>query len=327
VPPAKGNAGNPARAALVAVAALALFCTSCVLGPDPVIARNVTAGGYCASQHVLDPATSHPPPEDVALPAHAAVERGYTRRALDTARAIGALGQVERLAQAEARAAPSAEIVDLRGQLNDAIAIATIDLSSTVAHIECEEGRAGQIASDLREAEQKQTQRLTAYSIVSSSVATIGAGVLAMAAKDPVPGGMVAIAGGVTGGAFGLASLYVHRTATFIHERNILGQLWFGGAHPDFPEIVWAYLTRPQFTREGDRTMRDSVVLTWKQSGRLGGDPEHPAPDRIALYFGQGGTYDADGLEDRADMLSEVREAVDLMNHDLQHLATEATRH
>jgi hypothetical protein len=310
----------------IALAAPAILCTSCVLGPDPVIAHNVTEGAYCASQHVLDPAASHPPPEEATLPARTAVDRGYTPRALDTARAIGALAQVERLAQAEARGASSAEIVDLRGQLNDAIAIATLDISSTVAHIECEEGRAGQIASDLREAEQKQTQRLTAYSIVSSSVATVGAGVLTITSKDPVPGGAVAVAGGVTGGTFGLASLFVHRTGTFRHARNILGQLWFGTAHPDFPEIVWAYLTRPQFTREQDRTMRDSVVLTWKQSGRLGDDPEHPSPDRIALYFGQGGTYDADGLDDRADMLSEVREAVDLMHHDLQHLATEATR-
>jgi hypothetical protein len=55
-------------------------------------------------------------------------------------------------------------------------------------------------------------------------------------------------------------------------------------------------------------------------------DPERPSDDRVALYFGEGGTYDADGLDDRAEMLSDVREAVSLMNHDLRLLAAEVAR-
>ena len=47
----------------------------------------------------------------------------------------------------------------------------------------------------------------------------------------------------------------------------------------------------------------------------------------MALYFGDGGVYDADGLDDRASMLSDVREVVSLMNHGLQHLETEVSRH
>jgi hypothetical protein len=265
------------------------------------------------------------PPEETGIPARAAEVRGYTPRALDTARAIGALAQVERLAEAERRRTPETEVLDLRGQLLDAIGLATLDLSSTVAHIQCEEGRAGQIATGLRDAEEKQTRTLTAYSLVLSAVGAIGAGVLAMTNRtDPAPASMVAIGGGAAGGAFGAATLAVHRSTTFLHRRNILGQLWYGGAHPDFPEIVWAYVTRPQFTTGGDRTIRDVVTLTWKESGRLGDDSAHPSPERVALYFGDGGTYDADGLDDRADMLSEVREAVALMNHDLQNLAAEA---
>ena len=204
--------------------------------------------------------------------------------------------------------------------------MATLDISSTAAHLDCEEGRAGQIASDLRDAEQQQTRRLTAYSLVLSAAAAIGTGVLAIADKDPVPAGAVGIGGGVAGGAFGFATLGVHRTTPFRHARNILGQVWTGTGHADIPDIIWVYLTRPQFTPGRDRTRRDYLVQAWKDSGRLGDDPARPSPDRVALYFGEGGTYDADGLDDRVDMLSEVREVVDLMSHDLQHLATEAAR-
>jgi hypothetical protein len=77
----------------------------------------------------------------------------------------------------------------------------------------------------------------------------------------------------------------------------------------------------------GNPTIRDYLVNAWKHSGRLGPDSHHIDPEKVALYFGNGGTYDADSLEDRGDMLSEVREAVGLMSHELQYLATEAARH
>jgi len=36
----------------------------------------------------------------------------------------------------------------------------------------------------------------------------------------------------------------------------------------------------------------------------------------VALYFGEGGSYDANGLDDRANMLSDVREVVSLPQRD-----------
>jgi hypothetical protein len=106
---------------------------------------------------------------------------------------------------------------------------------------------------------------------------------------------------------------------------NILGEVWRGDAHSSFSAVVWAYLTRPQFSRTGDKSLRDYLVTTWKESGRLGSDPSKPFEELTAL-FGEGGTYDASGLDDRASMLSDVREVISLMNHGLQHLEMEVSR-
>lgn len=307
----------------VTPAALGLLSLSCVLGPAPVSAKNVLQGAYCAPQEVLDPAWTRPPPENESLSARVAIERGYSARAIDTARAIGAIAAIERLAEAEARGAPDPETVDLRGQVNDAITVATLDVASVVAHLQCEEGRAGQIANDLRDAEQKQERRLTAYSLVVSAASAIGAGILAIALKDQTDASIVGISGGVVGGALGFGTLAVRRTTPFPHG-SILGQVWRGGDHPSFPSNVWAFLTRPQFSKSGDRSMRDGVTDAWKQSGRLGSDPARPSAERVGLYFGNGGVYDTKGLDDRANMLSEVREVVSLMSHDLRLLASEA---
>jgi hypothetical protein len=305
--------------------ALALASTACILGPEPVVAKNVTEGGYCAAEHGPEPKAAHRPPESSQVPAHAAEARGFSARALHTARAIGAIGEVDRLADAEAHGEPDARIVDLRGQVNDAISLATLDLSSTVAAIQCEEGRAGQIATDLRDAEDDQTRNLTAYSLAITAIAAIGSGVLAISDKqNPTPAAAVGIGGGVAGGAVGVGTLAVKRTTTYMHRHNVLREVWNGGEHPDFPEIVWAYLTRAELSKAGGGSIRDYLVASWKESGRLGPDAQHLSDERVALYFGDGGKYDADGLDDRSDMLSEVREAIGLMSHDLQHLATEA---
>lgn len=303
--------------------ALALVSTACVLGPTPRIVRNVAEGEYCAAQNELVRAS----PQQESAPAPRAVERGYPARSLDTARAIGGLDDVERLAEARTRGASDDEIRQLRGQLIDTIALATLALSSTVAHIACEEGRAEQIANTLRDSERVQTRNLTAYSLFVTAAAAIGGGLLAIAHKnDPTPGAVVGIAGGIAGGTFGVATLAVHRSTPYLHRRNIVGQIWYGGAHPDFPDLVWAYVTRRVFTSSGRHSIREMLIREWQAAGRIGDDPAHPSAERVALYFGEGGTYDADALDDRADMLSDVRESVDLMSHDLQHLASESQR-
>lgn len=314
------------RLGFVSIAGLSLVSAACVLGPAPNFAHHVATGTYCASKYAADVAPVGRTSEEASVPARAAVEKGYSPRALDVARAIGALAQVEQLAYAASQNAADPALPSLRGQVNDTISLATLDLASTVAHLGCEEGRASHIATDLRGAEQVQIKRLTAYSLLLGAAASIVGGVLTVTEKNPVPGAAVGIGGGVAGGAFGFGTLAVHRKTMFLHTPNILGELWWGGAHPSFPEMIWAYLTRPQFSRTGGQTLRDYIIATWKESGLLGPDPAQPSEELVRLYFGHGGTYDADGLEDRASMLSDVREVVSLMNHGLQHLAAEVAR-
>jgi hypothetical protein len=312
---------NPSGAAL---AALALLMASCILGPKPTLPSNIAAGDFCASRNNLQSSPrSRSSPEHEGLASNAAAERGYPVRSLDVAGAIGALGLVERLAEARIQEASENEISDLRGAIFDAITIATLDLASTVAHIECEQGRADEIAANLRDAEAEQTRRLTAFSLVLSAAGAVASGVLDLAENNMTASAIVGIGGGVSGGVLGFATLAVHRTAYFRHARNILAEVWYGDAHPDLPDSVWAYLTQPSFGAGHSSAIREDLVVKWKASGRFGKDSAHPSAERIALYLGAGGAYDADGLEDRANMLIDLRDVIDLMNHDLQELATD----
>ena len=307
------------------LATLAPLLASCILGPKPALPSSITAGDFCASKNLQGSWRSRPPPEHEGLASNVAMERGYPPRSLDVARAIGALGNVERLAEARAQQASENEIADLRGVIFDAISIATLDLASTVAHIECEQGRADEIAANLRDAEAEQTRRLTAFSLVLSAAAAVASGVLNLVESDMTASAVVGIGGGVSGGVLGFATLAVHRTAYFRHARNILAEVWYGDAHPDFPESVWTYLTQSSLGAGHGHAIREELVAKWKASGRFGEDSAHPSAERIALYLGAGGVYDADGLEDRANMLIDVRDVIDLIDHDLQELATDVS--
>ena len=158
-----------------------------------------------------------------------------------------------------------------------------------------------------------------------SAAGAVASGVLDSADKNMTASSVVGIGGGVAGGVLGFATLGVHRTAAFRHDRNILAEVWYGKDHPDLPEAVWVYLTRTQFGTSPGHSTRESLTAKWKASGRLGDDPEHPSADRIALDFGTGGIYDADGLENRAEMLTEIRDVVDLMNHNFRQLETDVS--
>jgi hypothetical protein len=312
------------RGGLACAAALGVLSSGCAAGPSPVVYSRVGTGGFCSSLHALEgsPAIPSPDEEEVATAVSAAAG-GYARRSLELARAIGALGAIDRLSQARARGAAEAEITRLRGDVEEIVSIASLDLASTVAHLECEQGRALKVASALRDAQSEQTQRLTAYSLGVAAAGAIAAGTLDLVNENTTASSIVGIASGAIGGALGFATLAVHPKAPFHHERNALAEVWFGKTHEDFPPSVWAYLTRPELGSD-HASDRDALIGLWKRSDDLG-DPGGTPTKLAALYFGRGGDYDADQLEARAEMLIEVRDVIDLMNHDLQRLATDVT--
>ena len=262
----------------------ALLSTSCVLGPAALLPSSVTAGVFCPSQSLSGAPRLLSPPEEESPVARVALERGYSPYTLETARTIGAQGLVERLAEARAQGLPDPEVVSRREKVVDAISMATLDLASTVAHIECEEGRASEIAANLRDAEGVQTRKLTAFSRRDRCRSRgLGRARFHRQEHDGIEPRWNR--GGLAGGALGFATLAVHRTADFRHSRNILAELWYGKEHPDFPEAVWAHLTRPQPGIIHASTIRQGLIDKWKASGLVSASGAGPSSARAAALL------------------------------------------
>ncbi len=300
---------------------LALWCAvmtaGCAIGRAKTVAK-VTTGSFC-TQNAARALQGRGGPVDYEN--SAALKAGVPKDQLLTAAAIGGLEAVERYAQLSGQSADGAQRMAARAAIAEAISQASLDVSSTLALLDCEAGRAEVTADALQVAEDSQTEIVTVSGLGLGGVAAALSGILSAVLVSDVPSTVVGVGGGVGEGALSAAALASRHTAPFAHPINPIAELWNGGAHPSLPESVWIHLTTPEQTPEGPRTARDWLMLSWTSTERMGQDAEDDA-----LVLGEGGVYRPALLKQRAVMLTEVRTVVALFLQDLQLLATEVAR-
>lgn len=222
------------------------------------------------------------------------------------------------------RAALAADAHDDAARLRaiERIELARLAIGATAAELACESERAKQAADAVARAQGGDVQRLTIASIGASTATAIAGVLLSTHETSALSQDTVAIAGGGVTAALALASLAVHPTMTFLHERNLLADVWVGPATSTlYPPFVWAYLSQPEFSNDGQHAIRERIVQRWRAFEGLADNPTL-AP----LIFGAGGRYDADTLRLRAAMLSEVAAEVDLASQDVAALAARLLR-
>ena len=160
------------------------------------------------------------------------------------------------------------------------------------------------------------TRYLTVASLVAASLTGIASGILMADNASSGSQAAVGISGASVTGGLGFAALVVHPSIDFHHERNLLADVWQGPRVSTlYPPVVWAYLSRPEFSNDGLSPIRTKIVKRWRAFGDL--DDE-----RAKLLFGTGGSYHADTLHARSAMLDQVKAEVELLNQELAVLTT-----
>jgi hypothetical protein len=249
---------------------------------------------------------------------------GFSRSAVDIADIIGVLGLIKeiRALQSEARRSDRAAVQFLRArqQLSDRIALASFDVSSVTAEVECEETRTDHLADGLAEVRSKKEEIGLLVAIVGDALIGVVAGGLGLAAQS-VASEITAIFGGALAAGFGTAAIFVGGEHEFRHQRNLLRDIWEGPAYSTlFPPSVWRYLNWPP--KDSGQSIRDRLVSHWGEEGRLG-RPGKEMERRKALFFGDGGVYAIEELRIRAEMLDQLKADVNLMSQDLNLLLRE----
>jgi hypothetical protein len=197
------------------------------------------------------------------------------------------------------------------------LALARLGIAATAAELECERERAEQAADALSRTKSNQAQALTIGSIGTAAATSIASVFLSTRNASAAAQESVAVGGGAVTAGLALASLYVHPSVPFQTPRNLLAPLWTGPeTTPLYPPLVWTYLSRPEFSNDRRRSIRENLVERWRREAGL----DHDA-SLAALLFGSGGDYDVDALRARAEFLDEVAAEVHLESQDLASLA------
>lgn len=237
---------------------------------------------------------------------------------------IGVRAMIEELARLKKSGQrKSLEFIDLRQRLTYHLLLTMLQVSGTVAEINCERDRTDQVADRMDEVDTRRVKWLTLTSILIGGVASIVSGVVGLVSAPSAAGEATDVAGGVFESGFGGTALFTQSRQEFQHERNLLKEVWQDtDTSSAFPPTIWRFL-RSKKNEQTGKLLREELITAWRQEGRLGAPGSSTEKKRRELLFGAGGVYTAPDLRARASMLETLQAEVTRINEELELLAHE----
>lgn len=256
-----------------------------------------------------------------------ALRSRFSFQSLNIAHAIGVLNELKHYvtAQKAYRAQPAKEnrlrLLELSQKIANRINISSLEVSAISSEMDCEEERASQIANYLSGKQDALETKLTVGAIVVGAAGAISTGALLNSGNS---GDYIGVGTGVAEATLGLLILLNRSGTQFHHNRNALKEIWQGPATSSiFPPSVWYYLNYKDPAKEGAESLRELLIEKWISFGQIEQQPSRKQLKKTQLYFGNGGKYSAQQLNNRADMYDQLESNINLMKQDLKGLFTE----
>lgn len=239
----------------------------------------------------------------------------FSNTALATASVCRLLPALRELVRAEQRGGSTAPA---RQRIDERLTVATLELASVAAELDCHEETADQVADYLAEEKNSRTRTLTLMSILIGAFGGVLTSVMALRNVGKQTIKYSAIGFGLLGAGIGLTSLTSNQQVTIRHERNPLRDVLDGPTNSAyFPPLVWAYLNQPNARNPKNRSIRQHLLSRWAAFEGV-----TKTADRNKLV-GAAGDYTADQLHRRANLFDQLESEVNLMYYDLQRLVRE----
>lgn len=248
----------------------------------------------------------------------------YSPIAIHIADVTDLLPLLSRMARLEVEQAASGDIERVRRKLVTRLQLATLEVSGLVGEIECEVQRADQVQDRLKDIQTTRTTSQTILGVIFGGLANIVSGGIGMAAGAGDAGNIVSVTGGALEVLFGTSANFTKVRQEFSHPRNHLAAVWDGLPQSEFfSQRAWRFLTEPGIRDLKGHSLRDVMLQTWQEEGRLGEPGSVREKERIALLFGSGGIYDSEQLHVREAMLQQLESSIQLMHQELETLLRE----
>ncbi|WP_460945465.1 hypothetical protein [Spirosoma daeguense] len=292
---------------------LLFSCASSTIGRKPVIIEN-----YCAPTLTYSYDSTFRPIADFErfISENQDLRKQYSEHDLLLANAVGVLPQLEELRQLENKTQLHIETerTRVRQKILSRLVLATIEISSIAAELDCEGERADQLATYLDQRDSRRVRNLTVLSVVIGAITTVATTLI----DANTPNKTTAIGGGLlSAGLGGLAAFSSGKTVSLDHKRNLLTDIWNQkqSSSQIYPPFLWYVLNQKLFSNTGQFPIRYNIRKRWEAYVIKGVSTEEKQ-----LYFGDGGLYQADDLHTRANMLNQLQSSIRSINQDLQSL-------
>lgn len=322
----KGDLLAGAVKVLVLLMSLLEGCALMQKAQSPAASPSHTYERRCSPVSPVGPLDADPhlvPDDRIAV-----MRTQFSPAAFEMTNALGMLSSLDRLLQLEAQIGPSGEGPALqylreRRHITDRITLGMLEVSSAAGESDCEEGRAMLLAELLQEEREERTGVYTVLALIGSGAAAVITGGIALAASGVSTAANIgAVIGGSFELTFGLMAETGADTEELHHPRNLLRNIWTG-KNTTFPTPVWNFMNTRVLDDPSQQTLRELLIVRWREEGRLGKAESEMEQHRIQLFFGDGGTYSVDELRARAAMLDLLRTDISLMHQGLSQLIRE----
>ncbi|WP_130274397.1 hypothetical protein [Cecembia calidifontis] len=210
----------------------------------------------------------------------------------------------------------SFEKLELKTRMMAKVLKMNLELQSLMAAIDCEEEKAGQIASYMEKELRRKERNLTVAAIVTGAVVGVGAGIILMADNPQNDWAeYLGIAGGLTEVFLGLSILKLDRKILINHPKNILRDVYFSKERPEyFPPSTWYYFNSKKHSDE-KVSLKEQLIKRW--------ETYNLKEEEIAVVLSDGGAYSPEQLKARAEMLDQLESQLSLISKDLLYFTNQ----
>ncbi|MCK9481246.1 MAG: hypothetical protein M0R38_05725 [Bacteroidia bacterium] len=213
------------------------------------------------------------------------------------------------------------DLLEIYQKVNQRIDFASLEISAVSSEIDCEEERANQIAAFIKSKEKETETRLTVGAIVVGALGAVAAGVISLSGDGP---DYIGIGTGLTEATLGVLLLLNERKVVFHHKRNILRDIWNDNKTSTIcPPSIWYYLNYHNPNIPNHKSLRTQIIESWMSFEQVKQLSKKAKANSLDIYFGEGGKYTADQLENRANMYDQIESVIKLMKQDLKDLVLE----
>ena len=282
------------------------------------IDHHVSQTSYCAPPipYVYD--SSYIPLADIKpiLQFDTLLAKKYSYEDLLIANATGTLLLLQDLSHLEEKNTTDNLIYTLikKQKIFNRLLLASTEVASLAAELDCESERSKQLASYLDEINDTRVQRFTILSVITGAITTV-----ATLGNNTTKGQIVVgVTGSIISAVFGsLAAISSHQSIQFNHHRNLLADVWY--EHKTsvyYPPFIWFILQGKEFNNTRQNSSFHNIKERWINEAMV----DTTKKKQIELYFGLGGKYHADDLHTRTNMINQLKAEVRSVNQHLQSL-------